>query len=63
MNIALNKDEFWNISPAYSEIFKYLEKISETEGNAWGFDTGSAGADRKTSYALFLCTALTGFGN
>lgn len=62
LNITLDEHEFWNSSPAASEIFKYLDKILETDGGAWGFDKGSIGSDLKTSYALFSCTALNGWG-
>lgn len=60
--MGLNKDKFWQVSPAAAEIFEYIRSNKELKSTPWGFDIGGVSEDRQSTYASFSCTSSSGWG-
>ena len=57
-----DKSKFWDLSPAASEIFRYVEENPVISESPWGFDVGNVSDDNNSSYASFSCVAISGWG-
>ena len=60
--IVLDEDKFLQLSPAAAEVFAYLRENAEVSPMPWGFDRGGVSGDRRSTYALFSCVSMSGWG-
>jgi hypothetical protein len=58
----LEEDKFWKSSPAAAEIFAYRRENPDVNVMPWGFDRGGVSYDHRSTWAIFSCVALSGWG-
>lgn len=59
---GLDEDRFWSASPAAAEIFAYRREHPELQAMPWGFASGNVTEDNLSTWAIFECVSVSGWG-